>query len=178
MRPSRSDSALPVHDAPTDEILHLLERLLKQVEERDNSESTKGEQVLLDVCLHGFRYKLLRQRSVTNSRILNLSPREIEIARMIAEGHSNKIIAAVLDISSWTVCTHLRRLFAKLNVSSRAAMVARVLEAGLMADAAHDRAAGIRRLAPFAQSAPAKCEWKDVHDTWCDGDGDDDQEND
>lgn len=38
------------------------------------------------------------------------------------------MIAAVLEINSWTVSTHLRLMFAKLGVSSRAAMVARVLE--------------------------------------------------
>jgi DNA-binding CsgD family transcriptional regulator len=32
----------------------------------------------------------------------------------------------VLHISSWTVSTHLRRIFTKLGVSSRAAMVAKV----------------------------------------------------
>jgi DNA-binding CsgD family transcriptional regulator len=48
--------------------------------------------------------------------------------RMVAQGHSNKIMADVLGISSWTVCTHLRRIFAKLGVGSRAAMVARLLE--------------------------------------------------
>jgi hypothetical protein len=35
-----------------------------------------------------------------------------------------------LNISSWTVCTHLRRVFAKLGVGSRAAMVARVHDMG------------------------------------------------
>jgi DNA-binding CsgD family transcriptional regulator len=49
---------------------------------------------------------------------------------MAAQGHPNKVIAAVLNISSWTVCTHLRRIFAKLGVGSRAAMVARLLEVG------------------------------------------------
>jgi hypothetical protein len=47
---------------------------------------------------------------------------------MVADGHSNKIIADVLNISSWTVCTHVRRIFAKLGVGSRAAMVARLIE--------------------------------------------------
>lgn len=56
-----------------------------------------------------------------------LSPREEEIARMVAKGYPNKTIAAVLEISPWTVCTHLRRIFAKLDVRSRAAMVARLL---------------------------------------------------
>jgi DNA-binding CsgD family transcriptional regulator len=59
-----------------------------------------------------------------------LSPREVEIARMVAKGYPNKTIAAVLDISPWTVCTYLRRIFAKFGVGSRAAMVARLLEEG------------------------------------------------
>jgi DNA-binding CsgD family transcriptional regulator len=63
-----------------------------------------------------------------------LSPREIEIVRMVAQGHPNKIIADVLSISSWTVCAHLRRIFTKLGVGSRAAMVARLLERGELTD--------------------------------------------
>jgi DNA-binding CsgD family transcriptional regulator len=57
-----------------------------------------------------------------------LSPREHEIARMVAEGRTNKEIASVLDISSWTVSTHLRRIFSKLDVTTRAAMVARLVD--------------------------------------------------
>jgi len=41
------------------------------------------------------------------------------------------VIADVLNISSWTVCTHLRRIFAKLGVGSRAAMVAQLPELGV-----------------------------------------------
>jgi DNA-binding CsgD family transcriptional regulator len=59
-----------------------------------------------------------------------LSPRECEIARMVAQGFPNKSIATVLEISSWKVSSHLRRIFAKLAVSSRAAIVARLLEEG------------------------------------------------
>jgi DNA-binding CsgD family transcriptional regulator len=51
---------------------------------------------------------------------------------MVAKGYANKTIAAVLDISLWTVGTYLRRLFAKLGVCSRAAMVARLLEEHLL----------------------------------------------
>ena len=61
-----------------------------------------------------------------------LSPREKEIARMIAKGFPNKAIAAVLDISVWTVSTHLRHIFAKLGVNSRAAMVARISTLGIV----------------------------------------------
>jgi DNA-binding CsgD family transcriptional regulator len=86
-----------------------------------------SEDVLIDTEVKGSRYLLMRISQSASSRV-QLSPREQEIVRMVAKGHSNKIIADVLSISSWTVSTHLRRIFAKLGVGSRAAMVARLLE--------------------------------------------------
>ncbi|MGQ9871346.1 response regulator transcription factor [Leptodesmis sp.] len=44
---------------------------------------------------------------------------------MVAQEQPNKQIAKHLRISEWTVATYLRRIFAKLNVDSRAAMVYR-----------------------------------------------------
>ena len=81
--------------------------------------------------MDGSRYLLLRIPKPNRVRI-QLSPREQEIVRMVAKGHPNKVIADVLNISSWTVCTHLRRIFAKLGVGSRAAMVAQLLEMGIL----------------------------------------------
>lgn len=86
-----------------------------------------SEQVLLDIDLDGGRYVLIRMPGAQRKTVA-LSPREIEIVRLVAGGHPNKVIAAVLDISCWTVCTHLRRIFSKFGVSSRAAMVARSAE--------------------------------------------------
>jgi len=91
-----------------------------------------GERVLLDVSVDGYRCLLLAARPAIGAHHA-LSPREQEIVRMVAEGYPTKTIAAVLDISSWTVSTYLRRIFAKLDVRSRAAMVARALEEGLVA---------------------------------------------
>ncbi len=56
-----------------------------------------------------------------------LTPREREIVRLVAKGLPNKQIAAVLEMSPWTVSSHLRLLFAKYGVASRAALVASVL---------------------------------------------------
>jgi DNA-binding CsgD family transcriptional regulator len=95
-----------------------------------------AEQVLLDVELDGVRCRFVRtpaKVSNVSSEVL-LSPREQEVARMVARGYPNKVIADVLEISAWTVCTHLRRMFAKLNVGSRAALVAKVLESQLLLD--------------------------------------------
>jgi DNA-binding CsgD family transcriptional regulator len=92
-----------------------------------------AEQVLFDVDFNGARYLLIRM-PLADKRSVGLSPRELEIVRMVAQGHQNKVIAVVLNISSWTVCTHLRRIFAKLGVTSRAAMVARLAEFHSFAD--------------------------------------------
>jgi DNA-binding CsgD family transcriptional regulator len=88
--------------------------------------------VLLDVEVDGTRYQLTRCESSLPAapQADGLSPRELEIARMVALGHANKTIARVLEISSWTVNTHLRRIFGKLGVTTRAAMVARLFHAG------------------------------------------------
>lgn len=93
------------------------------------TQDVQTEQVISDVEVDGFRYLLVRLPR-SNQASVTLSPREQEIVRMVAQGHPNKVIAAVLNISSWTVCTHLRRIFAKLGVGSRAAMVARLLHGG------------------------------------------------
>jgi DNA-binding CsgD family transcriptional regulator len=79
-----------------------------------------GDNVLLDVEFGDVR--LLALRRGRPSPMSLLSPREQEIARMVAQGYANKTIASVLEISSWTVASHLRRIFVKLQVSSRAAM--------------------------------------------------------
>ncbi|HYC31172.1 MAG TPA: response regulator transcription factor [Gemmatimonadales bacterium] len=61
-----------------------------------------------------------------------LTPREIEILALVAEGLANKEIAARLGISDHTVKTHLAALFAKLGVSSRAEAVASAARLGLI----------------------------------------------
>lgn len=53
-----------------------------------------------------------------------LSPREREVLRMIAEGHSGPAIAARLQIGTATVKTHTQNVYDKLGVSERAAAVA------------------------------------------------------
>jgi two-component system, NarL family, nitrate/nitrite response regulator NarL len=63
---------------------------------------------------------------------VNLSPREIAIAKLVAQGLPNKSIGRRLDISPWTVATHLRRIFVKLGVSSRTAMITQLLEKNLL----------------------------------------------
>jgi DNA-binding CsgD family transcriptional regulator len=61
-----------------------------------------------------------------DSGTTQLSRREREVASLVAAGHSNPEIAAVLYLSPKTVEGHMRRIFEKLGVSSRAQVAATV----------------------------------------------------
>ncbi|KOG89632.1 response regulator [Streptomyces varsoviensis] len=61
-----------------------------------------------------------------------LSPREIEILRLLAEGLANKQISRRLFISEATVKTHLVHIYDKLDVDSRTAAIAAGLSMGLI----------------------------------------------
>jgi DNA-binding NarL/FixJ family response regulator len=60
-----------------------------------------------------------------------LTQREAEVLRLVAAGSTNRAIAAQLVISEHTVARHLNNIFAKLDVSSRAAATAYAYRHGL-----------------------------------------------
>ncbi len=62
---------------------------------------------------------------VDDSLISLLTGRELQITVLVALGLSNKEVAKQLQISDLTVSAHLRRIYVKLKVSSRSAMVYR-----------------------------------------------------
>ncbi|MFE3446689.1 LuxR C-terminal-related transcriptional regulator [Nocardia sp. NPDC059180] len=59
-----------------------------------------------------------------------LSPREIEVLRLVADGRSNRDIARELFLSETTVKSHLVHIYGKLGVRSRTSAVARAREQG------------------------------------------------
>ncbi|MEJ2292639.1 MAG: response regulator transcription factor, partial [Deinococcales bacterium] len=61
-----------------------------------------------------------------------LSEREVDVLRLIAAGLANKQIARRLDVSTNTVKTHARNIYAKLGVASRTQAAARARELGLV----------------------------------------------
>ena len=54
----------------------------------------------------------------------HLTPRQVEVLRLLEQGHSTKQIAAELHLSTETVRNHIRRLFRALGVNSRLEAVA------------------------------------------------------
>ncbi len=91
-----------------------------------DSESTRsrdsGVETMIQVEHDGFVYALVRHPA---QGVQRLSPREREIATLVAEGLGNKTIAIRLGIRPGSVSTYLRRIFVKLGIDSRAALAQR-----------------------------------------------------
>jgi two-component system response regulator NreC len=76
--------------------------------------------------------RLLKQRGGEDSYEL-LSTREREILQLIAEGKTNKEVAAMLNVSVYTVETHRSHILQKLNLHSSAELVLYAVRKGIIA---------------------------------------------
>lgn len=81
------------------------------------------------LCLHlSTRLAVLRSQPVVlKNAALRLTPRQTEIAELVAQGMTNAQIASTLWITENSVKQALKRMFRKLDVSSRAEMVAQLI---------------------------------------------------
>jgi len=68
-----------------------------------------------------------RRKAKNRDESAHLSMREEQIVRLLSQGYANKAIADRLEISIDTVCSHLKRVFEKLHVSSRTEAVVRYM---------------------------------------------------
>jgi pimeloyl-ACP methyl ester carboxylesterase/DNA-binding CsgD family transcriptional regulator len=75
----------------------------------------------------------MRQGTVRDSPFARLSPRELELAALIAGGFDNAQIAARLEIGEKTVRNHITSIFAKLGVQTRAQVIVLAHAAGIRA---------------------------------------------
>jgi two-component system nitrate/nitrite response regulator NarL len=64
----------------------------------------------------------------------NLTPRELEVLRMLTKGSANKEIAREIGVAEVTVKLHTRRILEKLGVRNRAAAAAQAVSRGLITD--------------------------------------------
>lgn len=102
---------------------------------RDRTQPAFDQQNLADLsglCLHLSTWTAtVRPRSSpvnahNNSKASRLTPRELEIAQLVAQGRTNAEIGAALWITENSVKQALKQMFRKLEVSSRAELVAQI----------------------------------------------------
>jgi DNA-binding NarL/FixJ family response regulator len=70
----------------------------------------------------------VRQSAPTTDNDFNLTTREIDILQLIVEGNSDRMIAEKLFISTHTVNSHLKSIYAKLHVHSKPQAVSAALK--------------------------------------------------
>jgi two-component system response regulator DegU len=75
---------------------------------------------------------MLRRRAGVSRDLNELSRRESEIIRLIAEGLSNKEIGVRLSLSEKTVKNHISHIFAKLNINARSRAAVYAIRNGLV----------------------------------------------
>jgi len=102
----------------------------------------EGEGSYPNHCLHGSGEHLVccwcgdvfvsdAQYAVHGSNYHPLTPRETEVATLIAEGLSNKLIADKLDLSDHTVKFHVLNVCKKLGKTNRAGAAAEAVRRGI-----------------------------------------------
>jgi DNA-binding CsgD family transcriptional regulator len=64
--------------------------------------------------------------------VAGLTAREVEVVRLVAAGHTNRVIASRLRLSEKTVARHLSNIYAKLDLPSRAAATAYAYDHGIV----------------------------------------------
>jgi PAS domain S-box-containing protein len=100
-------------------------RLYRELMERDERLREMVEQILLDQTAR-------RRRDRNAAALQQLTPREREILRLLAEGRTNQQIGRVLSLSAGTVRNHISRLLPKLDASDRTQAAIRAIEWGLL----------------------------------------------
>jgi DNA-binding NarL/FixJ family response regulator len=92
----------------------------------------RGEQwIERETVTRAFKRVLTREAAVSEAEA-TLTPREIEIVRMVSRGLRNKVIAERLAISEGTVKVHLHNIYEKFGVDGRLELVLCAQEKGLV----------------------------------------------
>ena len=77
------------------------------------------------------RGRQIAAKPATGERI-DLTPRELEVLELFAEGHSTREIALMLWVSEETVKSHVKKVLDRLGARTRAHAVALAFRAGIL----------------------------------------------
>jgi two-component system response regulator DegU len=102
--------------------------IIRQVAEGEDplKDEVIGRPDLVDRIIEGFRGSFRRDGSPPNP----LTPRELDVLHLVAQGMRNRQIAETLDIGEQTVKNHLQSVMHKLGVSSRVRAVTLAIREG------------------------------------------------
>ena len=90
----------------------------------------RGETVISPAVQYGLAREIRLRRSADDRPVL--SPRELEVLRLTADGLSAVEIGEHLHLSKTTVRTHLQHVYEKLGVTDRVAAVSQALRRGIL----------------------------------------------
>ena len=108
-------------------------------------ESGAGRGRSVDLQTEAARQIAEKLASSSGDAAFGLSPRELEVLDVLAEGRTNREIAERLFISERTVAVHVRHILAKLEVSSRTEAAGTAIRLGIVAGPTERSQAAIRR---------------------------------
>lgn len=100
------------------------------VQFRARRDVAPGEHLIVAREIAG--YATAPRQQVAHSDAAPLTPRELEILQLAADGGSTKTIASTLVVSNGTVKTHFEHIYEKFGVGDRAAAVAEGFRLGLI----------------------------------------------
>lgn len=92
----------------------------------------RGEQSWNGKAIAGALRLVLQREQAVASLSSALTPRELEVTRMVATGLRNKEIALRLDVTEGTVKFHLHSIYEKLQIDGRFALMSYAREQGLV----------------------------------------------
>src|SRR6185503_6571951 len=95
---------------------------------RDEVRAGRLDGDAVDAVLRAAGHRVRRRRDT----VAGLTPREVEVLRLLARGMSNKQIAHALEISRKTAGNHVEHIYAKLGVTNRALASLFAAKHGLM----------------------------------------------
>ena len=103
--------------------------ILEAIREAKNGETLMSPKIARRVIDAFARPENLHSKNIED---YNLTPREEEVLNLCVEGKTKPEIAAYLFLSVHTIDSHVRKIYAKLQVRTRQALVKKVFEEGLL----------------------------------------------
>jgi DNA-binding CsgD family transcriptional regulator len=120
-RTDSSVSAITVRHSPP--MVYALRGMFFQDHEKAENHNAKFFMVIIEKFSHARGMDLARAKEV-----FHLSSREIEVAKLVLRGCSNKDMAEKLFVSEYTIKDHLKHIMKKMGVATRAKIMSKIFQ--------------------------------------------------